>query len=863
MKCPHCQAENPGGESVCFECGRALAAITKGSVLAERYQVLEVLGRGGMGVVYKAHDQLLDELVAIKVLKPELLAEPEAAQRFRNEIKLARRVSHPNVCRIHEYGRYGDLSYISMAFVDGQDLRERLAGFPEGLPAEEAYDVAIQAARGLQAIHDAGVIHRDFKTPNIMREADGTVRLMDFGIAKESAAAAGQGLTGTGMVVGTPEFMSPEQCRGQQLDARSDVYSLGVVIYELFTGRVPFRGDSLMATVMKHLEEPPPLEGPGAERLPPALVPVLRKALAKAADQRYGRAIEVALALERARSAPAAAAVTPPSERRAAAPPSERRAATRLDMPLDVSIQRLDAAGVALDRERTLADNVSRTGLRVMTSLASIEVGELVQVEEVGGDFLARARVANRHRPADGIWRLGLELVGAQMPDRLVRTGEWTSAVERPPTGPRPAVAAPARPATPPPRPAPPPLRPPAGPPAGGERRSSTRIRIPLELTLERLGPDGQPRERERTVAEDVGRGGAQVLTALSSVTVGEVVRVREQGGDFETRATVRSVHLGADRIQRLSLQFLDRQAPDRLVPADLTPAGGTRTVPARPPAGSGPVPAAPRPGPTPAPAPAAGAPRTPPAATPAAPTPAAVRREELLELFASLKGLSHYEALGIPRHATEAQVREAYAGLVRRLHPDKLRASGITDLQAEVGAIMARLADAQRVLTDTRRRADYEQQLGVQRRPAAPASPTEPPAASSPAAPQPAVPIEARVGHAQGLMKQEKYWDAIQELESILPDVQTSAQRQVVNLLLARCVLKNPKWLHRGEELLAEVTRENPRHVEALLLLANVYRGKGLRIRAERALRQVLTVDPAHEGARAALAELSPPPEG
>ncbi len=880
VNCPHCQAENPVGESVCFECGRALAAITKGSLLAERFQVLEVLGRGGMGVVYKAHDQLLDELVAIKVLKPELLAEPEAARRFRNEIKLARRVSHPNVCRIHEYGRHGDLNYISMAFVDGQDLRQRLAAFPAGLPAEEAFDVAAQAARGLQAIHDAGVIHRDFKTPNIMREPDGSMRLMDFGIAKESAAAAGQGLTGTGMVVGTPEFMSPEQCRGQQLDARSDIYSLGVVIFELFTGRVPFKGDSLMATVLKHLEEPPPLEGPGAENLPAALVPVLRKALAKAPEQRYSRAIEVALALEQARSRPSAAGPAPgaspgpapaPEATRPATPAShpERRRATRLAVPLDVSLKQLDQQGAVLRQERTLADNVSRTGLRVMTSLAEVGVGQVVQVEEVGGDFLARARVAHRHRPADGIWRLGLELVDAQPPDRLVRTGEWTSGVERSPTGPRPAAAGAARPVPPAARPAAPAPAPAvAGPPGGHERRSSTRIRVPLELTLERLGPDGQTLERERTVAEDLGRGGAQVLTALSSVAVGEIVRLREQGGDFETRATVRSLHTGADRIQRLHLEFLDRRAPDRLVPADVTPVPGTRPVPAPQRAHTGPRPAAPprSPAPTPPPAPAA-APAPPPArATPAGPAPAAVSRQELLELFASLKGLTHYEALGLPRTATEAQVREAYAGLVRRFHPDKLRAFGITDLQAEVGAVMARLAEAQRVLSDTRRRSDYEQQLGSQRRPATPASPAGTGAASPAETPAPAapagIPVEARVRRAQELARQEKHWDAIQELEAALPDAHSPSQRQTVNMLLARCVLKNPKWLRRGEELLVEITRENPRHVEALLLLAGLYRAKGLRIRTERVLRQVLEVDPSHEGAAAALAEVASSPE-
>ncbi len=478
MPCPHCQAEVPSGVEVCFECGQPLAAITKGSVVAERYEVRGVLGRGGMGVVYEAHDRLLDEAVAIKVLKRDLLAEREAGQRFRNEIKLARRVSHPNVCRIHEYGEHGGLSYISMALVHGQDLRHRLEEFPAGLPTEEAFGVAIQAARGLQAIHDAGVIHRDFKTPNIMREPDGAIRLMDFGIAKAGVEGAGR-LTATGMVLGTPEFMSPEQCRGLPVDARSDIYALGIVIFELFTGRVPFQGDSLTAILMKQIGEPPPLSGAAAERLPPGVVPVLRKALAKAPEERYARAGDVAVALEEARAqsypqvsgvgaspegdpaaAPTAALATPAvGLGRAATPASlaaaslaretqpDRRRSLRLELPVDVSLKKLGPQGAVLAQERTLADNVSRTGLRVMTALDSIEPGDTVSIQEIGGDFQARARVRNRLRGGDGIWRLGLELIDAVAPDRLVRTGEWTSAVvaRAPSTVPTP-VAAPPRP---------------------------------------------------------------------------------------------------------------------------------------------------------------------------------------------------------------------------------------------------------------------------------------------------------------------------------------------------------------------------------------------------------------------------------
>src|SRR5262245_6517708 len=231
--CPACHTPNDPAAESCFTCGQALQVTLRvGSVVAGRYESKSQLGRGGMGVVYKAHDRLLDEAVAIKVLRPEVARDPEISRRFQTEIKLARKVSHRNVCRIHEYGEDASgLRYISMELLDGVDLRQVLRQ-QGGLPPEEAFRTALQIADGLQAIHEMGVIHRDLKTPNIMRDARGTVRLMDFGIAKEAGGEATLSGTAFGMIVGTPEYMSPEQARGEKIDFRSDIYALGVVIFE-------------------------------------------------------------------------------------------------------------------------------------------------------------------------------------------------------------------------------------------------------------------------------------------------------------------------------------------------------------------------------------------------------------------------------------------------------------------------------------------------------------------------------------------------------------------------------------------------------------------------------------------------------
>ena len=304
MVCPSCRADNDDAAEVCFTCRTILSAVTQGSVVGSRYEVLSFLGRGCMGTVYKTHDRVLDEDVAIKVLRADAVGAPGMVACFRSEIKLARQVSHRNVCRIHEYGEDGPLQYISMELVDGPNLKDVLRrGGP--LSADAASDILVQAAFGLDAIHAAGIVHRDLKTLNITRDADGRVRVMDFGIAKR-LAPEGSDPTSSGYVVGSPEYMSPEQARGRRVDRRTDLYSLGIVGYELLTGAVPFRGDTPVATLLLHVEAALPLDGPEAAAIPKALVPVLRKALAKDPEERFANAGEMAAALAAARGGGAA-----------------------------------------------------------------------------------------------------------------------------------------------------------------------------------------------------------------------------------------------------------------------------------------------------------------------------------------------------------------------------------------------------------------------------------------------------------------------------------------------------------------------------------------------------------------------------
>jgi serine/threonine protein kinase len=307
--CPSCQLPNEQGAVKCARCGTDLESgvppsyvvtvdLRPGTFFHGRYEILGLLGRGGMGMVYKARDRTLDEVVAIKVMRPDFAHDPKMADRFKTEIKLARRVRHKNVCTIHDYGEERGLLFISMELIGGVDLKHVLRE-KGAFPTAEAYDLSIQVAEGLQAVHDAGILHRDLKTPNIMRDEQGVARLMDFGVAKR----LGEGtLTAAGHIVGTPEYMSPEQAQGHKVDFRSDIYALGIVIYEIFTGDVPFRGETPISTILQHINKPPPLDGPQAQKIPPDMKPVLRKALSKDPDERYAGARELAEALRHARS---------------------------------------------------------------------------------------------------------------------------------------------------------------------------------------------------------------------------------------------------------------------------------------------------------------------------------------------------------------------------------------------------------------------------------------------------------------------------------------------------------------------------------------------------------------------------------
>jgi serine/threonine-protein kinase len=263
---------------------RGAGELLPGDTLAGRYRIERLLGRGGMGAVYLAHDEVLGELVALKLISAAWAADEKALiDRFKREAAAARKVSSPNVVRIHDLGeaRPG-LLYLSMEYVPGKTLAEVIAA--RGLiPIAECKDILCQICAGLGAAHDAGVIHRDLKPHNVLVGERNAVKLIDFGLAKATAA---DGLTASGMLIGTPHYMSPEQIKGQSVSRASDIYSLGALAYHLYTGRPPFSGDNAIAVGFAHLSETPTPPCALRAEIPESVERAILTALAKEPGQR-------------------------------------------------------------------------------------------------------------------------------------------------------------------------------------------------------------------------------------------------------------------------------------------------------------------------------------------------------------------------------------------------------------------------------------------------------------------------------------------------------------------------------------------------------------------------------------------------
>jgi serine/threonine protein kinase len=341
MKCPECLTDNPPDSRFCRKCATPLPAredysvsvtktlqlpvseLERGTTFAGRYEVIEELGKGGMGRVYKVFDRKIKEVVALKLIRPEISSDEKAIERFNTELRLARKISHRHVCRMYDLGEEGPSHFITMEYVPGEDLKRFIKRSGQ-LTVSKAVSIARQVCQGLEEAHRTGVIHRDLKPQNLMIDSEGNTRIMDFGIAR---FLEGDGMTTQGILIGTPDYMSPEQAELEDVDRRSDIYAVGVILFEMVTGRVPFEGKTPLSIAMKHKSQPPPDPREMNIQVPEELSRVILKCLEKDRERRYQSAEELLAALEDiAEGLPTTERIVPPVKSRT---PKEKTATVK------------------------------------------------------------------------------------------------------------------------------------------------------------------------------------------------------------------------------------------------------------------------------------------------------------------------------------------------------------------------------------------------------------------------------------------------------------------------------------------------------------------------------------------------------
>ena len=854
-----------------------------------RYEVRSQLGRGGMGSVYRAFDPVLEREVALKVMLPEIVHDPEQKQRFEREARAVARLSHPAVVTVFDLGYHTDGSpYIVMELLRGKDLLARMRAAPL-LSLAETVSIVGQLLEGLGHAHKSGIVHRDIKPANVFLTDDGNARIMDFGLAYFTSSG------GTGhTLMGTVAYMSPEQVRGERLDGRSDLFSVGTALCELLTGRQPFKAETPAATLYRIANEEPRIE------LPPAaehqrFLPLLRRALARQADQRFQTAAEFVAAL---RACAVGAMPLAPVE---SAPVVQPPVAAVSPTQPPAGEQRADPSGLFQLLRRIyvgqetgqlhLAAGSRRRSLRILKgrilSGSSDAEGEhlgdvLVRYGLLGQSDLERAvAVVLRERKRLGVVLSDMGLIEREALEEatgihvreilfsaLDRADVSFSFEELAESSVDADLAS--RQST------------------GQVILEATRRVFDTELVRRVLGDIG------RVIAlspDPLLRSQKITLTPIDGFVLSRI------DGTLCARDVMALIPLPAEDIERSLFSLLctgivgypaesetrpatagDAMRPPRSAPQSARPF--VPPSPAREPVTSSATSSGvtrPALSGTPLTGPAVNAPAAQAPASAASPvTPDVARIRAILEA-SSVRHRSPFEVLGLEPTMDESEIRRAYSGLARVLHPDVALDPSLEELRHLREPAFVQLGQAFETLRSSlvRRQAvdkAAREHSDAKTAPARPAAPSAPAAAEKPApAPrQPAPPApdpphadpDRVVRTAQRHFETEQYWEAIQLLEPLLEQKNEAAIRVRAQMLLAQAYLKNPNWTKRAEETVLELLRESPRHVPAHLLLADLYRASGFTARARSAYQKVLALQPEHRTAAQAIAELPLPPE-
>jgi serine/threonine protein kinase/tetratricopeptide (TPR) repeat protein len=840
-----------------------------------KYEILARLGQGAMGVVYHAHDPMLERDVALKVMLAQVAQDPEQKLRFEREARAVARMMHPNVVTVFDLGYHTDgAPYIAMELLRGHDLLHALR-HGSGLTLDRKLAIILHVLEGLGHAHAAGIVHRDIKPANIFLPDEGTAKIMDFGVARFTMSS----VTTTGVVVGTADYMSPEQVGGARVDGRSDLFSTGAMLCELLTGQRPFHGESLVTILFRIAHEEPRLDlPPGPEHQ--ALVPILKKALAKDVAERYQTAAEFGEALNLYLSssfAPAQAGISPPLASLGLAGLGDTQDTMDLG-PIVLNLDFSPEEAVPAKPSTAPPPDLSEDPTPLFRLLREVhERGQSGHLHFLHGGSRRSLRFLDGqvlHGSSDSR--------GEHLGDVLVRYGRLRQAdLDQ-------AVAVVLR-----------------------DRRRLGGVLLTMGL-LDRVGLDEAVGLHAREILFDaMGRGDGSFIfeestsdsldadEAASNLSTLELIL--EAARRVQDPAVVRRVLQGLDSVPVVARDAFNRFRNIALTPADgfllsridgrakasdlfkLIPLAAEdverslfsllstgvveyqnpaaqaepppRTVP-RVAAATVQEAAAPRPlaFPTPHPTGASAARRDleqEKARQEAEDKALDPTRKMIQEAFEGLHSKNLFEFMGITRASTDEQVREAYFRMARSFHPDTRLDPRLSELQGKRDAVFIRLGHAYEALRTPAGRSRYAASLG-----AVPASPT--PSTSPAVDPFSEAAHEAWLAQESLLAAEEhhregRYWDAIQLLESTIPKLEGGVRLRA-RVALARSQMKNPNWTKRAEESLHALLQEHPHCVDALLALAEFYRSTQMRSRALTMYRRALEVDHENKDAQSAV---------